>query len=506
MTRGRTGVLAVLAVAGLGTAGASPAVAETTVKDYVKGLSGYNYDATWSAADRVPEASTRRGDYQMIGIPDGLGARAFPASRRGPSGALTFMNHELGNTTTSEPSVGGPLNRGAFVSALAQNGQGDVLTGRRAYDKVFVENTLVGPAAEADNPATPEVEGNNTPGFGRFCSGGLWGREVGFDRDIYLTGEESGGSQNFDGKGGEEVAIFNNELHALPDMLHFNWENVIVLPNTGRKTVIIGLEDGPSGANSQLYMWVGQKNPNASDVLDRNGLLNGDNYVLKGDTNTSEVDFQSGSADFHWVKLPEEAKQDTDTQLEARVDALGAFGFVRIEDGAGSKTHSGEAFFNTTGGSTGNMLGRIYRFRQLPDGGVRLTILQNADTIVAAGGDTALSPDNMDINDQGQLMVQEDGTAQTRPVMAAKGRDGSIWSFQTEGPNLSPQRVAELTPPGRDGVPVPPGEWETSGIIDASAAFGPGAWLLDVQAHPPTAMPAPFTVEDGQLGVLRAPQ
>ncbi len=27
------------------------------------------------------------------------------------------------------------------------------------------------------------------------------------------------------------------------------------------------------------------------------------------------------------------------------------------------------------------------------------------------------------------------------------------------------------------------GAWETSGIVDASAAFGPGAFLIDVQAH-----------------------
>ena len=27
------------------------------------------------------------------------------------------------------------------------------------------------------------------------------------------------------------------------------------------------------------------------------------------------------------------------------------------------------------------------------------------------------------------------------------------------------------------------GSWESSGIVDASAAFGPGAFLIDVQAH-----------------------
>ena len=60
-------------------------------------------------------------------------------------------------------------------------------------------------------------------------------------------------------------------------------------------------------------------------------------------------------------------------------------------------------------------------------------------------------------------------------------------------------RVAELDPPGRDGVAVGPGVWETSGIIDASSLFGEEAWLFDVQAHPPTAAPAANTVEDGQL-------
>src|SRR5262249_18773033 len=28
-----------------------------------------------------------------------------------------------------------------------------------------------------------------------------------------------------------------------------------------------------------------------------------------------------------------------------------------------------------------------------------------------------------------------------------------------------------------------PGSWETSGVIDASALYGPGTWLIDVQAH-----------------------
>jgi hypothetical protein len=120
-----------------------------------------------------------------------------------------------------------------------------------------------------------------------------------------------------------------------------------------------------------------------------------------------------------------------------------------------------------------------------------LTIVYNADTTVAAGGDTALSPDNLDVSRQ-YLMINEDGTTESRAVMAAKGHDGSIWRFDlVKGPvgavgvdASSAIRVAQLDPPGRDGIPVLPGVWETGGIIDTTALFGPDTWLSDVQAHP----------------------
>ena len=35
--------------------------------------------------------------------------------------------------------------------------------------------------------------------------------------------------------------------------------------------------------------------------------------------------------------------------------------------------------------------------------------------------------------------------------------------------------------------------------------FGNDTWIFDVQAHPPTTMPKPNTVEDGQLMILVGP-
>jgi hypothetical protein len=57
-------------------------------------------------------------------------------------------------------------------------------------------------------------------------------------------------------------------------------------------------------------------------------------------------------------------------------------------------------------------------------------------------------------------------------------------------------------------------QWESSGIVDASDFYGPGTWLLDVQAHNvnvegPTEIPPGsgvfYKTEGGQLLLLTLP-
>jgi len=57
-----------------------------------------------------------------------------------------------------------------------------------------------------------------------------------------------------------------------------------------------------------------------------------------------------------------------------------------------------------------------------------------------------------------------------------------------------------------------PGEWESSGVINAFDLLGEGWWLMDVQAHAQNAaQPGPSgeintgTGEDGQLLAVRIP-
>jgi hypothetical protein len=511
----RIPIAVALAVAALATAMgvAGPTLADTSVKPYVEPVGGdYEVRPLFSVDDKVPLLGGASGQqYRMVGIPDGLGARPD-----GDGTSTLYMNHELGYTALSEPVVGGPKNRGAIVSQWVLDEDGDPVAGRRAYDSIYDEDELLGPAPVVGNEAQMPSQ------FARFCSGFLAGPRQGFDRWIYLTNEEDASASTFDGMGGLSVAIFDDELHTLPALGRYSKENTIVQPGRGNRTVIFSFEDGPATLDNQLYMYVGTKDRSAgASVLERNGLVDGSVYVFRAldSAPNSERTFTSGSVSGEWVEIPN-ADELTANELEAASDAVGAMTFVRPEDGAFNPNNRNEVIFDTTGSSSGaddgvNELGRLYSLRLHPGNPLkpaRLSIVYNADTIVAAGGDIAISPDNLDLSRR-QLMINEDGTTESRAVMAAKGRDGSIWRFDLDKRPVhavgvdaaTATRVAQLDPPGRDGLPVGPGVWETSGIIDASSLFGSDTWISDVQAHPPTTAPGgpTVTVEDGQLFLMR---
>jgi hypothetical protein len=468
-----------------------PAGFTTTIKPYAVSISpDYVAVPLISVGDRVPLTSDSSKQFQMIGVPDGLGAY-----KAGGGTVVAYMNHEVAGTAISEPVIGAPLRRGAFVSKLVFNASAQVLSGECAYD------VIVDPSG---NVLPPAQVGNATPAFVRFCSGSLAWLEAGFDRPIYLCGEESNGAATFDGQGGLAVAIFDHTLYTLPDLGRFARENTLVRPHPTPETVMMLMEDGP-GFNSQLYMYVAQKDfTSGADPFARNGLKGGKLYVLASTTpgQNSEVTFQSGSMSAHWVELVGAATLN-ETQLEAAADAASAFEFVKSEDGAWSKHDKNEFFFNSTGGSPGNLYGRTYRLNLNEHdvtGPCALTIIYNADPIIAAGGDIALTPDNIDAS-KDYVMVCEDGAGPTRTLMTQKGREGSIWRYDVKN-NYAASRVVSLNPPGRDNVPVTAGVWETSGIIDAEHLYGRNSWLFVVQAHPPTLAPFVNTVEDGQIMLL----
>jgi Bacterial protein of unknown function (DUF839) len=492
----------------------------TAIKRYAVGVtdSGWDTRAILSANDDVPETGSATGRYRMVGIPDGLGVL-----RKGKT-VRVYMTHELTQTNVSEPRVGGHKQRGAFASVWTLNKKGEVLSGRRAFDNVYQDNTLVGPTAAADN---------STPAFSRWCSAFLATSRVGFDRPIFFANEETGpappaATATFDPKGSQSVAIFDNEAHALSKLGHFPKENTVVMRGTGNRTIILTTEDGPRTPDSQLYLYIGRKDRSSDNALRRNGLDNGKLYVLASDDPQKTNENQLHQGDSFHVSWKEIANADTltDVQTEAAADAAGAFGFVRIEDGEFTPNKKREFWFDTTGDQqardesdpTTNELGRLYRLRfdgRDPLKGATLTQTYSADDL-AASEDGPLSPDNVTVTKR-HIFVNEDGTGGgapggtgSRDDMEARNRDGSIWKvpLATAGDPSTFTRVGELigrSEGGRDGIKTTSGIWETSGIVGSRHAFGKNTFLFDVQAHAPTTAPGgtSVTVEDGQLLLLR---
>src|SRR5262245_52504686 len=221
---------------------------------------GLTTKALLTTGDVVDRTGAAGQQYRMAGIPDGLGA--FLSA---PGIVQLFMNHEMiEGVHTSVPRVGGTTypdtQSGAFVSQFALDAKsGSVQSGDLAFTTIVIgtDPTPIVPGV------TPLPSGTGTYGpFSRFCSGFLGGPNVGLDRYIYFAGEENGAAKTFDRQGGEAVAIFDGVAHVLPGLGHFEHENVVVLPGTGNKTVILSMEDAGT-LTSQLYMYVGTKDPTA---------------------------------------------------------------------------------------------------------------------------------------------------------------------------------------------------------------------------------------------------
>ena len=306
--------------------------------------------------------------------------------------------------------------------------------------------------------------------FNRLCSAFLAGPPVGLTTWAFMTGEETNANNTLDGvAGGQSFAVINGTAHALPRLGRFAKENQIVLRETGIKTVIVALDDsGPS----QIYVYVGQKTHLPLGPLSRNGLDNGSLYVLKVAELASENDLVKGeSAPFDLIEV--DWSQD-EPALRAEAAAVGALNFVRIEDGCQDLNDEDVFYFCTTGGpGTGNTNGRLIKLdfnnvRNPKNGGTIEVLLDGSEGMV--------SPDNMDINSHGQLLIQED------PTYTLVGRDSSVWLYNVNDAGLS--RVVEVDTEVAQSLdpPYTLGRWETSGVIDASGILGEGWWLLDVQA------------------------
>ncbi len=487
---------AVVALVAAGTASSSaspshhvPATAtgpSTTVSPYVLPVAAGVSITSLLTVDDKPAGN----GVGMVGVPDGLGV-----TKQGRD-AVVYMNQEFQAAQGAVHAHGQP---GAFVTRnVIDRRTGEVkeatdfITTVRHYD--YATGTY-GAAATA-----PFLSA-----FSRFCSASLTdpgllkdGR-VGYAGQIYFANEENGDSGRAFGVTADGTAT------QLPRLGLFSWENTNVADTDGPSTVVVGNEDGGTG---QLRVYVGQKQRTGSAV-EKAGLTNGSLSVVDVANQTVTTDAQFRTAYGKGVEVPAQANAinwnatgaDQNTEAAARGISLN-----RIEDGGFDPRHPNDYYFITTeGGSTTSVEndpitgvpiardgGGLWRLRfvdvENPSSGMTLTLVLDGSEAPYLN-----KPDNMDVDERGHLLIQEDpgGNAHLARVLAYDIASGQV----VELAQFDPARFAS----GATGYPNTIDE-ESSGIIDVEDLAGDGVFLFDAQVHTNVGLHQPLTqVEHGQL-------
>jgi hypothetical protein len=445
-------VLAVVLVASLGvlTAAPSGAVAgfDTARPAQLLPLApGVVIDPILSAGDIVPGTDVTEGGavvpYQATGVMDGGGFFVRDGQLE------LYFNHELGG---DDPT----FSRISHVTLDAD---------ARVADADYV------------------VDG--TEGYVWFCSSTM---SMIDGRPWYTTGEENGDP-------GRSIAIdaLTDQVTQTPQFGLLSHENVVPLTQLGTSPVAIMITEDESSKHSQQYLYTAAT---WSDALAGNGRLRVWAPDSKGDGDPSGNDIEKGvTLPGRFVALPPGAN-DSAASLEAAAQDLDAFDFVRGEDGTEVPGQPGVFYLADTGtnGKTPDD-GRIYRFDIDPAHPTRATLSVALD----GDDDPIVNPDNLGAS-ASTLVIQEDQNWENR-----KKGYSDVWAWSFGSGDLT--KVARVNPPAKLAQTQGGGYWESSGAVDASSFFGPGWWLVTVQAHSAPSVPQPgfdltpnsATGEDSQL-------
>jgi hypothetical protein len=222
--------------------------------------------------------------------------------------------------------------------------------------------------------------------------------------------------------------------------------------------------------------------------------------------------------------------------LEYWSDINNVFQFVRIEDiaydkrpGMGNVVYVVDSGRGSTGPSAvgKSTNGRVWKMVLDPSDPtvvISLSLLVEGDDNPVQTLNEVHQPDNIETTLNGVLLTEDPGSSQQFPAGSTlpNATTGRLWYMPFSG---TPQVVVKIDQ-SADGGPTDvddrpagnQGAWETTGVMDASEAFGPGAFLINVQAHTLWVEKAPgddnngdsipdFTYkrEGGQLLLIRIP-
>ena len=411
--------------------------------------------------------------YRMAGIPDGLGAMD-----NGDGTLSLFMNHEIA----------------ADKGAMRRHGQKGAFVSHWKLDIASLRVTAGEDLTHFVNLWNPhETVASVMPpyAFNRLCSADLPATSAffdaasgtGFNGRLLMNGEE-------DKSGGRVFAhvLTGPEQGVAYELPHFGkaaWENAVASPHSGRKTVVVALDDSAGG---QVYVYVGEKQSTGNPV-ERAGLVYGKLYAIRAEGGRFTLQALGDVAAMNGAGLEQASR------------AAGATAFQRPEDGAWHP-HDGRLFyFATTAEIDGNS--QLFRLEfddvKRPELGGKIAAVLDARDI---GGQMF---DNLAVDADGRVLIQEDPGKHA----ALAG----IWMFDPASGEAV--RLFESIP-ARFSDHASPGfmteDDEHSGIIDMTELVKSAPWfdrarryyLGVTQSH--LAHPDPALVEHGQLYLIYGPR
>lgn len=407
--------------------------------------------------------------HSFPGIPDGLGAVQIE------NGTIdVFVNHEYDSEENGQH---------AKVSKLRLN---------------TTDGSIIG----------AELAIRDSQGYERLCSASLV-KGYGFEHPVFLTNEEV--------DDGSVLAIdaTNGTVYELPWIGLFSHEQTIHVPyfyENANKTVVLSFEDGAE-TESEVYMYVAD-NPN--DLLSGKGLLHVFGAVDNATYNTwDDIYYSNRAVNGTFIPLSWNYNTQNETDLDTEAIAIGGFQFIRPEDGAMDKRQGMKniLYMAETGGETDEndeMIppgpndqnwtnGRVYQFEFTDPADptkASFQVMLDGNDPMAPGHDILTNPDNLDTSPN-SLMINEDRIDVNRFNATSPynvTQNAQILKVDlANSTNLSPVAYVNQI----EDRAAAHGDWESSGILDASQYFGEGAWLVDVQAHTKD--------EGGQLLLLNIP-
>ena len=304
------------------------------------------------------------------------------------------------------------------------------------------------------------------------------------------------------------------------------WENFVPVPNSGKTTAVMGMEDG-SATDSQLWMYAGTKTKSGT-WFEKAGFTNGSTYVLAQDPSAPVASDNEIRAKYGKNKPFKVGFAKVDSALNGKEQNNQArdkgIELSRVEDGSFDPKKPNDFYFVTTESNKdpkataanpatptvsrdGGALWRL-RFADVknPTKGATLEMLLDGSEAPYFS-----KPDNITVDGAGNVLIQEDpgNNAQVARIMAYRIKDGFIGTVaQFKKDYFTTGAPAFITQ-----------DEESSGIVDVTEFFSKGKsdksryymYVAQIHSTPVAARPdiaasdltLPLAVEGGQWYLMQ---